>query len=433
MVMTMATSINRGFLVSSLVSVALGAAATDRNDSVLRECIGGADAAGRLASCTRLATSADVPESTRVLALYHRGVELRRTGRLQGAIDDYTTAIRLDPRFEPAYVSRGVALLEQGKIELARKDLDQAIVLAPRDFQAWHNRAVVNRRAQRNEQAIEDFSEAIRLNPGLAEAWNGRGTVRQSRGDLLGATQDFGSALKIDPNSSLVLNNRAVAWRSLGRSDLALADLDQALEHSPSYAIAHANRGAIWRSLNEPLKARQDLDRALTLNPSLGTAYFNRGVLELGLQRFEAAASDLSAAAEHQRDGVADLWLYLVRTRIGVIDKVALASALGRLERNKWPVQIGSFLIGEIKAQELVDRARGADLIDREGRLCEARFFIAEQHLIEGNAELAVQSFKRVTEICPKGYVELDFAALEIARLTQKQSRPNRSNQEIGR
>lgn len=427
----MATSTSSRLLACGFVSAALAANA-GLEEGALRACVGGADTAARVEACTQLANALETTKSTRVLALYYRGIELRQAGRADSAIDDYTDAIRIDPSFEPAYVSRGVAFLEQGKIDLARKDLDRAIALEPQDYRAWHNRAVVNRKAQLPEQALGDFTEALRLNPKLTEAWNGRGTVRQSRGDLRGAIADFDSALRIEPSSSLILNNRAVAWRSLGRTDLALADLDQALRRKPDYAVALTNRGAIWRSLNEPERAREDLSRALALNPSLGVAFFNRGVLELGLRRFEAAVADLSAAAALQRDGVAELWLFLARARMGKSDKAELATAIGRLERTDWPAPIGSFLIGEITAQELADRARGADLMDREGRLCEARFFIAEQRLLEGKAEAAVQLLQRVIETCPKGFVELDYAALELARLAQHQTRnAGQSKEEI--
>ena len=78
----------------------------------------------------------------------------------QGAIEDYTQAIRLKPDLAEAYYNRG----------LAKSDLGD------------------------KQGAIADFNEAIRLKPDYANAYNNRGLAKSDLGDKQGAIEDYREA-----------------------------------------------------------------------------------------------------------------------------------------------------------------------------------------------------------------------------------------------
>jgi tetratricopeptide (TPR) repeat protein len=73
------------------------------------------------------------------------------------AIEEYSEAIRLDPRFGRAYCGRGTAYLKK------------------RDFDA----------------AIADYSEAIRMNPTFAAAYYSRGLAYVEKGKFDEAIADY--------------------------------------------------------------------------------------------------------------------------------------------------------------------------------------------------------------------------------------------------
>src|SRR6516162_6240682 len=75
----------------------------------------------------------------------------------EGALQDYSEAIRLNPDYADAFYNRGAARRANGDLE----------------------------------GALHDYNEAIRLKSDDAEAFFKRGAARHDKGDLEGAVQDY--------------------------------------------------------------------------------------------------------------------------------------------------------------------------------------------------------------------------------------------------
>lgn len=67
------------------------------------------------------------------------GVARKNKGDLDGAIQDYTEAIRLNPDNDPAYNNRGVARKNKVDLDGAIQDFTEAIRLKPDDVDAKLN------------------------------------------------------------------------------------------------------------------------------------------------------------------------------------------------------------------------------------------------------------------------------------------------------
>ena len=106
-------------------------------------------------------------------AYYNRGNSKCYLGDLSGALDDYETAIKLNPNYSMVYMGRAFAKAYRGQ----------------------------------DEEAIADNTKAIALNPWHKEAFFNRGCVYMSIGKDAAALRDFKSALNIDPNFSSALIN----------------------------------------------------------------------------------------------------------------------------------------------------------------------------------------------------------------------------------
>jgi tetratricopeptide (TPR) repeat protein len=106
-------------------------------------------------------------------AFNNRGTARRDKGDLNGALADFTEALRLKPDYAEAFNNRGTARRDKG------------------DF----------------DGALADFTEALRLKPDYAEAFNNRGTARRDKGDFDGALADFTEALRLKPDYAEALNN----------------------------------------------------------------------------------------------------------------------------------------------------------------------------------------------------------------------------------
>ena len=63
-------------------------------------------------------------------------------GDYQGAIEDFTKAIRKDEEYYEAYIDRGFAKMKLLHYEDAIADYDKAIELNPKSSNAWYNRGL---------------------------------------------------------------------------------------------------------------------------------------------------------------------------------------------------------------------------------------------------------------------------------------------------
>ena len=81
---------------------------------------------------------------TALASLYiGRGADQAGKKNLDGAIADFTEAIKLDPNRAVAFSNRGAVLRQKGERDKALEDLDQAIKLDPKYDSAYNNRGLL--------------------------------------------------------------------------------------------------------------------------------------------------------------------------------------------------------------------------------------------------------------------------------------------------
>ncbi|MBZ0308389.1 MAG: tetratricopeptide repeat protein, partial [Anaerolineae bacterium] len=149
-----------------------------------------------------------VPTSTELSAedWFSRAFGKHESGDVEGAIEDYTEAIRLKSDYADAYINRGVAHRDKGDVEGAIADYDTAIRLRPGDAEVYYNRGVAHRDKGDVEGAIADYDTAIRLKPDDADAYNNRGLARAGKGDVEGAIADYDTAIRLKPDDADAYN-----------------------------------------------------------------------------------------------------------------------------------------------------------------------------------------------------------------------------------
>ena len=93
------------------------------------------------------------------------------------AIDDFTTAIRLDPRYHDAYYNRALALRRSGNPDAAIRDYTEAIRLDPNDPDPFLGRS--NALADKHDfaAALLDNEHAIQMRPGWPLAYFDRASL----------------------------------------------------------------------------------------------------------------------------------------------------------------------------------------------------------------------------------------------------------------
>ncbi|MBI4843108.1 MAG: tetratricopeptide repeat protein [Nitrospirae bacterium] len=212
------------------------------------------------------------------LAYLNRGVVYWERKEFDKAIDDYSKAIKIDPRHAKAYSNRGSAYESMGKLGRALEDFTKAIELSPELAGVYSNRGNVLLKMKRYDDAVKDYDRAIEIDPGYSKGYTNRGVAygAMGRNDL--AIKDYTKAVEMDPWSGKAYNNRGFVYESMGRYEEALADYSKAIELEPDYLRTYNNRGNTYRKMKDFQNAVNDYIAALKKDPKNSTSYFYLGL-----------------------------------------------------------------------------------------------------------------------------------------------------------
>ena len=164
------------------------------------------------------------------LAYFNLGATRSELGDNQGAIDDYTQAININPNYALVYYKRGFSRSKLGDNQGAIDDYTQAININPNYHHAYHFRGLTHRTLGNNQDAIDDYTQAININPNDKFNYYGRGITRSKLGDKQGAIDDYTQAININPNYALVYYNRGITRSELGDKQGAIDDFQKAAD-----------------------------------------------------------------------------------------------------------------------------------------------------------------------------------------------------------
>lgn len=153
-----------------------------------------------------------------------------RAGRLDDAIEGYSSAIKTAPKLIDGYHNRALAYEQKGDYDKAIGDHTTVIRLAPKAADAFLMRASANQRKGDHDRAITDFTSVIRMEPAHALAFLGRSMSLREKGDFPAALADLDRLLEIAPQAAVGYVSRAEVHKAMGNADQAAADTARAVE-----------------------------------------------------------------------------------------------------------------------------------------------------------------------------------------------------------
>jgi tetratricopeptide (TPR) repeat protein len=182
------------------------------------------------------------------------------------AIQSYSKAIELNPRYAVAYFMRAILYEQLQEFQRSLSDYNQAISINPEAFLAYHNRAILKYENLNDYQGgLNDFNQAIYLNPKYAEAYYNRALLKHIKlNDIQGALKDYNQAISINPKAFLAYNNRAfLKIANLNDVQGSLNDWNQAISLNSQYAEAYMGRALLKiANLKDRTGAIQDFRKA---------------------------------------------------------------------------------------------------------------------------------------------------------------------------
>jgi len=164
---------------------------------------------------------------------YARGGALDLSGDYNGALADYSEAIRLNPNEASYYFDRGNVYNAQKDYSRAINDFAAAIRLDPNDSRYRNHRGNMYRLLENYDNAIADYTDAIRLNPSEPRYYNNRGVSHLLKREYDNAVVNYTEAIRLAPDNARYYHNRGGAYNLKKDFTRAVKDFTAAVQLDP--------------------------------------------------------------------------------------------------------------------------------------------------------------------------------------------------------
>ncbi|XP_073668573.1 uncharacterized protein ttc6 [Paramisgurnus dabryanus] len=213
-------------------------------------------------------------------AYHHRGL-CRMRLQDSMSVQDFNTALRINPNLYQVHLSRAALYGAEGRYAKAVLDCSEAIRIQPQSVKAYLYKGALQFYLKAYKRAVEDLSTAIRIDSACSFAYYNRAVCYQQLQDYELALRDYSIVLLLLGEESelglKVLINRGLLYVELNDYSNALQDFKAAAHKRPDDAIIHHTLGVINHRLGWLKKAVDAYSNAIRLDPFLQDAYVGRG------------------------------------------------------------------------------------------------------------------------------------------------------------
>jgi tetratricopeptide (TPR) repeat protein len=326
-----------------------------------------------------------------------RGLVQQASGNLEGAISDYSDAIRLDSRLAIAYYGRALAYQARGDNDPAAEDFAETFKLNPQlrekgqteigselkshpprilfpNEMVWVDSFELTVLINRGETLLQKrrFDLAIAaLNRAMLYCQHGRCTKVDGagacfvRGEAYAKLQnydqaiaDYSEAIKFNAQDPSAYSRRALAYDLKGEIDLAIADYSRSIQIYPEDADVYYWRGLAYQRKGDFERAIFDSNQTIKFAPKSYRAFNMRCWIRATFGRDLAAAlQDCNKALQLKPDAAAPFSTRgLVQFRLGAFAK-AVADETAALAKE--PDDAASFYVRGVARLRLGDKFAG--------------------------------------------------------------------------
>ncbi len=199
-------------------------------------------------------------------------LEYEKRENIDNAITEFTQALKVDPKYAPAYAGLGTAYL------IGFRQL--------------------NRSKEWLDQAGQNCEKSLSISPNIAEAHVCVGDVLKSRGDYDSAARQFQTALRLDSNSDEAFIGLADCYQHLGNAAAAEAAYKSAIKLRPNYWGTYSSLGDFYSSQSRFAEAAEAFRKVTELAPDNYRGYSNLGGVYAIQGRYPEAIATLKRSIE---------------------------------------------------------------------------------------------------------------------------------------
>jgi tetratricopeptide (TPR) repeat protein len=220
---------------------------------------------------------------------------------LQGALNQFSEAIRLDSKYAAAHYSKGRVLYELDRFEESQIELDTACRLQPDYPEALYLLAQVEKKIGNVQRSVELLDRLVTLEPSNSDAQLLMGRNLLILGNLEEAIHHMQIAVGADPNNEDALYSLAQALGRAGRPEAKVflerfqnlkqqREVNDRIQKLGSYGLEAAN-ARDWpqavADFKEAIELCEQCTSSVDLHRNLGLIYILKGDLEEGKRELE--------------------------------------------------------------------------------------------------------------------------------------------------
>ncbi len=246
----------------------------------------------------------------RAIAAFEDGQRAHGEGELQDAIEKYSEALEIVPKFPEALYQRGMAHLALKQLDQARADLSTLAEL------------------EAEVLALADGAKDSRPQSFFARAHSTLGDIFAQRGDQAQAEENYRRAIELDPNDPRAATSLATLLIQQKAYQQAATLLRSAAGQGGASAQVYSLLGYAYEESKQPDLALEAYDKAIDMEPRDTMARLRRSHLRAARQDYPGAIEDMTVVYEQDGSGVNALELGALYERAGTP-----AAAIGVYER----------------------------------------------------------------------------------------------------
>ncbi|VXD18799.1 putative TPR repeat protein [Planktothrix serta PCC 8927] len=245
----------------------------------------------------------DTPEKT-VLDLHAEAHRYIAQQQLDEAVEVCTQALKLQPRFIPAYSTMGLAKQLQGKLDEAKFWYTKALDMKPDWVEVHTNLGTVYFQQQQWRDALQAYQTALHFKPNQARIYQSLYTVWINLNQPEEANNAWYQALILEPECV-----SAQDYMNFGKTLIEKGKLDQALELYSKGVEIYPNWSHAYFNFGEALSRKQRWEEAiaayqqsLSLDGNSNLCYQSLGDAFVQQQKWEEAIANYQKAIELSPD-----------------------------------------------------------------------------------------------------------------------------------
>ncbi len=225
--------------------------------------------------------------------------KLYQKGDVIGAIEEFKTALRLDPSNANAHNSLGVCFGVLGVYKKSLERFESAVRLAPHEAMTLYNAGLVNMLMGDNNKALEYFLKAGQLGEDVFEVAFQTGRLYLKSGKLEDGRKFLEKAAKLRPESGPAFRYLGECYAAMNMTDKAIQTYKKAIRYNPYDSASLSALGYLFDIQGEsPEISMVFCQHSVEISPENGLFRHRLGSLYLKQNRLDEALKEFIKAVK---------------------------------------------------------------------------------------------------------------------------------------